>query len=64
MSCVTLAASPLQSCLVGRAWLKHTHTHLDVGDEQQLGELGAAVDQAVPVQQIHSAVGGKSGLCW
>lgn len=42
----------------------HTHTHLDVGDEQQLGELGAAVDQAVPVQQIHSAVGGKSGLCW
>lgn len=63
MRCLTLAVPTLLSCLVGRAWLKHTHTHLDVGDEQQLGELGAAVNQAVPVQKIHSAVGGKSAVC-
>lgn len=39
-------------------------THLHVGDEQQLGELGAAVDQAVPGQQVHGAVSRKPGPCW
>jgi len=39
-------------------------THLHVGDEQQLGELGAAVDQAVPVQQVHSAGSREPGLYW
>ena len=39
-------------------------THLHVGDEQQLGELGAAVDQAVPVQQVHSAGSREPGPYW